>query len=740
MKYSALLLAGLVGFTSAAHSQDIGWPQELRGDDGSVVLIYQPQVEVFTGNSLEARAAVSVKTVSSGNVPVFGAVWIKAKLDTNRDPRTAVIRDIEVSDVRFADAGEEQKESLASFIEERLEGSSLAISVDQLLADLDVAGSDVGEVNLKHEPPEIILSTEPAMLVTIDGDPVFEDLEGSTYERVVNTPFLIVKDGQTHYIYVGSNAWYLAREIAGPWKPTTSVPTDIRSLVEAAEDDAADPGEMKIIVATVPTELLVADGEPTWAPVEGMSLLYMDNTDSNAFLELSTQKYYVLLSGRWYRGEGMSGELTWVHVPNDELPEPFGDIPQDSVNGAVLSQVAGTQQARDAVLDNTIPQTAAIRREDASFSVDYDGEPDFAPIEEIEVQYAQNTAAAVFRYGNLYFACDDGVWYVANSATGPWAVATEVPDAIYKIPASNPHHNVTYVKVYDVTPEVVYVGYTPGYYGSYYYHGAVVYGTGWYYYPWYGPYYYPRYPTWGFHVTYNPWTGWGFGVSWTNGPFRVTFSRYRGWWGVGGYRPYPRPYVHVGYRKTNINIDNSINIGGGAGNRPGATRPETRPNLYDRPENRTRNAERPATADTRQARPATNIENNVLTDRSGNVYQRGTDGNWSQRDNGQWTKPANLDRSTGVSAQTRPTNQDRTTPSAAARTTDLNRAATSNQGASQQYRSPGSYAGNQRASYSGFSGSHSSATRPQLARDYSARQHGAQRTQNYQRQGGRRRR
>jgi hypothetical protein len=51
------------------------------------------------------------------------------------------------------------------------------------------------------------------------------------------------------------------------------------------------------------------------------------------------------------------------------------------------------------------------------------------------------------------------------------------------------------VKVYDVTPEVVYVGYTPGYYGSYYYHGAVVYGSGWYYTPWYGPYYYPRYPT-----------------------------------------------------------------------------------------------------------------------------------------------------------------------------------------------------------------------------------------------------
>ena len=69
-----------------------------------------------------------------------------------------------------------------------------------LLAGLDVAGSDVGEVNRKHEPPEIIHSTVPAMLVTINGDPVMEDIEGCAYERVVNTPFLIVKDGRTHFV------------------------------------------------------------------------------------------------------------------------------------------------------------------------------------------------------------------------------------------------------------------------------------------------------------------------------------------------------------------------------------------------------------------------------------------------------------------------------------------------------------------------------------------------------------
>lgn len=707
MRIRSACLSLIVFVTVLAHAEEFTWPQQLDAPNGASVIIYQPQVEEFSGNRIEGRAAVSVKTPESGDIPVFGAIWFEARLDTNRETRTAVIRDVEIADVRFADASDTQLQRLGDFIEAEIERSSFAISIDQLLADLDeVTGATPAE-NLKHEPPHIMLSTEPALLVPIDGDPVFQSIEGAKYERVVNTPFLIARGGKNLFLYIGSNTWYTATAIAGPWVRAPRVPDGVSELVEPAEDDGAEVTDVRIIVATEPTELIVSAGEPSWAPVEGMNLLYMDNTDSNAFLELSTQRYYVLLSGRWYRGEGMLGELQWVHVPNDELPLPFSDIPEDSVNGAVLAQVAGTPQARDAVLDNTIPQTAAIKRDDTSFSVTYDGNPEFAPIEDIKVEYAQNTSAAVFRYGNLYYACDDGVWYVANSATGPWSVATEIPDAIYRIPTSNPHHNVTYVKVYDVTPQVVYVGYTPSYYGSYYYSGSIVYGTGWYYNPWYGPYYYPRYPTWGFHVTYNPWYGWGFGLSWTNGPFRFTFSRHGAWWGVGGYRPYPRPYVHGGYRKTNINIniDNSINIGSG---RP---RPETRPNLYDRPENLARKADREARPATRQARPASGIENNVLTDRTGNIYQRDTSGGWQQRDNGQWNRPDNLDR-TGPS--TWPSQQP-TTPRPSTGAFD------------QRTRPAGGWSGHQ-------------AVRPQLEHDYNARQRGANRAQNFQGRGGTRRR
>ena len=123
-------------FGVSAHSTE--WPQELVADNGTVVLVYQPQVEVFTGNDLEARAAISVKGPSTEGVPVFGAIWIKASLDTDRDTRTAVIRDIEITEVRFADVSDEDRDALATFIEDSVSGTQMSISVDQLLADLDM--------------------------------------------------------------------------------------------------------------------------------------------------------------------------------------------------------------------------------------------------------------------------------------------------------------------------------------------------------------------------------------------------------------------------------------------------------------------------------------------------------------------------------------------------------------------------------------------------------------------------
>jgi hypothetical protein len=308
--------------------------------------------------------------------------------------------------------------------------------------------------------------------------------------------------------------------------------------------------------------------------------------------------------------------------------------------------VAGTEQAQEAVLDAQVPQTSAVKRNDKSLKVEYDGKPQFKDIEDTDMEYAVNTSYSVIKAQDRYYCCHEAVWYEAADATGPWAVCADVPDEIYTIPPSCPHYNVKYVYVYDATPDVVYVGYYPGYMGSYIYGPTVVYGTGWWYDPWWGYAYYPRPVTYGFHVRYNPWYGWSFGFSFSTGPFTFGIGWggfYGGWWGPGMYRPYPHYAYSAGFRAGyRAGYWSSPRVAPGRRN---IGQVNINRNIYNRSTNIQRNVSRgQLTRPTQQPRIAQGQANNVLADRNGNVLRR-TDSGWQKREGKKWSpSSSNLNR------------------------------------------------------------------------------------------------
>jgi len=493
------------------------------------------------------------------------------------------------------------------------------------------------------------------VLLLYDGEPRFSDIDGSDYERALNTPFAVARrrGGGTAYLSSGT-FWYQAPGPLGPWTPTNSPPQDLAAMMPAPDEEQG-PGPAtppEIVVATSPTELISTDGRPEWQALASGELLYVVNTETPWLRLISANQMFVLLSGRWFMAASQSGP--WEFVRGDSLPSAFDGIAPESEIGGVRTSIAGTDEAEQATLEGQLPQVSAIRRSEASLTVEYAGTPEFEPVPGTSVSYAVNTGAQVLQVSGRYYAVDNGVWFTSAAPSGPWVVADSVPqEEIAAIPPSSPVYNTTYVQVYDSTPDVVYVGYTPGYLWSFPYYGVPIYGTGWYYPPYYRPgFYYPRAPTWGFHVGYNPWTGWNFGVSWSSGFFSLGVSWGGGWrgpyrpWGCcggwygGGYRRGPT-VINTG----NINIGNSINVGNRAniGNRVGNDArfddPRANRNLYDRPTNRARNADRATMQrDLKQARPATNRANDVFADRNGNVARRTGDA-WQTRDNGSWRNP-----------------------------------------------------------------------------------------------------
>jgi len=637
----------LSGFSQSAFAV-LDWPQEVTAEEGKIV-VYQPQPEKLEGNILTGRAAMMLDFEDKTD-SIFGTFWFRATIETDKDSNTALIRDLKVTDVRWPESKDAGEQRFTAIVEAAIPETGFEISLDRLSSSLATAQLEQKSLaDLKNDPPAIIFRESIAVLLLYDGEPRYTKIENSSYERVMNTPFVVVRDKKARYYLSSGQLWYEATDAMGPWKPTTSPPKDLAAMMPEPEGDSPPPTTPpEVVVATEPTELIATDGEPNWESLTGGELLYVSNTESPWVRDLSTGNMYVLLSGRWYRSKSTEGP--WTFVKSDELPASFANIPPASDIGGLRTSVAGTPEADDAMLDAQIPQTAAIKRSEASLTVEYDGKPKFENISGTKVSYAVNTPSQVLEIDKKYYAADNGVWFTAASATGPWEVADKVPeDEIAKIPPSSPVYNTTNVHIYESTPEVVYVGYTPGYMWSYPYYGVPVYGTGWRYPPYLGPVYYPRPPTWGFNVGYNPWTGWNFGMSWSNGFFSVGVSfgggygGYRpgccgsGWYGGGGYRG-PTVIntgdINIG---NNVNVGNRTNISNKLDKNPNFNQNNiSKSNLYNRPENRARNADRATVdRDMKQAREASGRANNVYADDKGNVARKADD-KWQTRDNGAW--------------------------------------------------------------------------------------------------------
>ncbi|HWC65949.1 MAG TPA: carbohydrate-binding family V/XII, partial [Thermoanaerobaculia bacterium] len=72
---------------AAAVSPADGWPRQFTTEKGNSVVVYQPQLESFSGDAVTGRAAVSF-TPAKGGSARYGVVFFTAEVSVDRDART----------------------------------------------------------------------------------------------------------------------------------------------------------------------------------------------------------------------------------------------------------------------------------------------------------------------------------------------------------------------------------------------------------------------------------------------------------------------------------------------------------------------------------------------------------------------------------------------------------------------------------------------------------------------------
>ena len=552
---SALLAGDLAAQSSNATSAstDPGWPRQRTNEKGSLVY-YQPQVDAWTNfKQLDFRMAFSL--TPKGGKEIVGILQLQAQTDVNVDDRSVVISNFKIKEVKLPGLDPAKTSTVDQMVRSFLPPDhTVVMALDRLVASVEKTQAPA-VVPVQNDPPAIFVSNTPAILLNVDGEAVQSDIAGTNLGFVVNSNFPLFFEKESpkeYYLYTGQQ-WLKSASMEGGWAPAPKLPKDMSKVAndpqwaqmkKAILSPSAKGKPPTIFYSNKPAEVILFQGQPSYAQIPGTQLSYATNTGADLFVYNPTQDYYYLAAGRWFQAPNLKGPWTFT---TEHLPPDFANIPENSPAARVLVSVPGTDEAKDAVLLAQIPTTAVVDPKAAEQAkVTYSGNPEFKPIEGTSLEYATNTPDKVIKVGGVYYLCLQGVWFMSPNPSGPWTTANSVPKEIYAIPPSSPVYNVTYV-TQSTTPEGnVQSSYTAGYLGTFITGAAVgavlASGTGYYYRPYYGypvggyPVYRPYATTYGVGSYYNTYAG-AYGVA------RGVYGPYGGAAAGAAYNPYTGTYA-----------------------------------------------------------------------------------------------------------------------------------------------------------------------------------------------------
>jgi hypothetical protein len=658
----------LLPLLSAAALPDPGWPREITRPEGRLVY-YQPHFDEWMKFE-KVRARVAFSLIPKGEKSSVGLATVELDTETDVDTRSVLLRNPRVVASSFPSADKETAVKLESLLKTFLPAdATMTISLDRAIA-ITEKKKPAPAAGIKNDPPPVFISYVPSILLIVDSNPVLAPIPNTKLEFVVNSNWPLFADKSddkpNYYLLIGTQ-WLESASIESGWRKTKKLPKDFSKLPDESNwadvkkalpaKNTKDPTP-DVFYSTVPAELVVFSGPPSYDALAGGSLSYATNTESDVFYHADTKTVYILLAGRWFRAPSLQGPWTFA---SSDLPPEFAVIPPASPAGRVRQFVAGTPEAEDAVLLAQVPNSAIVnqREVESKVKVTYDGEPAFKPIEGTALQYAVNTSEKVIKSGDFYFLCYQAVWFVSTDPNGPWKTAQSVPKEIYSIPPSSPVYNVTYVTQSLTSNGEVEAAYTAGYVGMYV--GTTIYwGTGWYYPPYMYPGYYgyaiyrPYPVTYGAAVGYNPYTGrygavggvygpYG-GAGWgaTYNPSTGTYARGASVYGPSGSRTAARAYnPYTGtYAATRQGSSPYSQWGGSVVTRgdqwAAAGHVSTAAGTVGGIRTSSGGAAIGRAGPNGNGVVARTGSGDVYAGKDGNAYRRTSDGNWQKYENGGW--------------------------------------------------------------------------------------------------------
>ena len=183
---------------------------------------------------------------------------------------------MKIVEANFTTLQKEQVREIVAEIDKAMPDDERVIALDRILVNIDKSQIVPKNVEgIKADPPAIFFSKTPAVIVNLDGEPVWSPIKDNDLKFAVNTNWDLFQHDPSKTLYLRNNdAWLKAADVKGPWTPAGTLPDSFKKL--PAEDNWKDvkanlPGKPikasavpKVFVSQQPAELILLTGEPSY--------------------------------------------------------------------------------------------------------------------------------------------------------------------------------------------------------------------------------------------------------------------------------------------------------------------------------------------------------------------------------------------------------------------------------------------------------------------------------------------
>lgn len=199
------------------------------------------------------------------------------------------------------------------------------------------------------QPPKVNVTTTPAEMILIDGEPKYTPVAGTNLLWLSNTESDVFRLGETGPVYyLVAGRWFRAPDFSGPWTfATPELPEDFKKISlehprsrVLASVPGTDQAAEGVLLAQVPqiarvnknevqAPMVIYQGEAQFEPIEGTQVLRAVNTDKEIFKVGTT--YYMCYQGVWFVSSGPAGAWALAQFVPDEIYQIPASSPGHSV-------------------------------------------------------------------------------------------------------------------------------------------------------------------------------------------------------------------------------------------------------------------------------------------------------------------------------------------------------------------------------------------------------------------------